>query len=120
VPPAIVDRVFRWRKAWIGKGTHGDGHGIVSAFFCVEHVRSAYGAEPESEPRPLISGAYILRSRARDSVRRREGGQSSKDAAGSALTGEAVTNADAARFTAYFNAQLSASARGCSMRHGAP
>jgi hypothetical protein len=111
----VIDRILRWRKAWVGEGAHGDTHRRLFVIFLgVEHGCSADRAEPELEPGSLVTNANVLRCGAIDLVRYREAGQHRKDTARPTLTGEAVANANAEWFTLNFNAQLSTGTRGCS------
>jgi len=113
-----MDRILRWRKAWIGEGAHGDVHRrLFVTFFGVEHGRPANGAEPELELGSLVANANILGCGAKDFIGCGEAGKLCKETARPALTGEAVANADSEWFTRNFNPQLAAGTRGCSRTH---
>jgi hypothetical protein len=92
----------------VGKRTDGDAHRIIVPFFAVEDRGPADRAEPESELGALIPDPNVFGGAAEDFERSGEARQRCEDAAGSLLTGEAVANADSARFAFDFNAQLSA------------
>jgi hypothetical protein len=117
----VVDRIFRWRKAWVGEGAHGHAHRrLVVTVFGVEHGCPAHRAEPELELGSLVTDANVLSCGAKHLIRCAERGQRCEDTAGPTLTGEAVANADSKRFTLHFNTQLAAGTRGCSRTHCAP
>jgi hypothetical protein len=117
----VVDRILRWRKAWVGEGAHGDSHGrLFVTFFGVEHGCPADRAEPELELVSLVTDTNVLGCGAKDLIGGGEGSQHCKDTAGPLLTGEAVANADSQRFTLNFNPQLPAATRGRSRTHSAP
>src|SRR5690606_16787745 len=82
--------------------------------------RAADRAEAEPEACALVASADILGGAAGHPVGRGEGGERGKDAAGAALAGEAVAEADSARLTLHLDSQLTAGAGGCSGRHRAP
>ena len=114
----VIDRILRWRKAWIGEGAHGDSHGgLFVTFFGVEHGCPADRAEPELEPGSLVTNAKVLSCGAKDLIGCGEAGQRCKDTARPTLTGEAVANADSEWFTLNLNTQLAAETRGCSRTH---
>jgi len=92
----------------VGKRADGDAHGIVVTLFAVEDGGPADRAEPESELGAPISDSDVFGGSSEDFERSGEARQRCEDAAGSLLTGEAVANADSARFAFDFNAQLSA------------
>jgi hypothetical protein len=76
----VIDRILRWRKAWVGEGAHGDTHRrLFVTFLGVEHGCSADRAEPELEPGSLVTNANVLRCGAIDLVRCREAGKRRKD-----------------------------------------
>jgi hypothetical protein len=62
MPTAVVDGVFRGRKAWVGEGAYGDGYVAVLTLLSVEDICATDRAEPESVLRALISSADILGS----------------------------------------------------------
>lgn len=114
----VIDRILRWRKAWIGEGAHGDAHRrLFVTFFGVEHGCPADRAEPELELGSLVTNANVLSCGAKDLIGCGEAGQRCKDTARPTLTGEAVANADSEWFTLNFNTQLAAGTRGCSRTH---
>ena len=114
----VIDRILRWRKAWIGEGAHGDTHRrLFVTFFGVEHGCPADRAEPELEPGPLVTNANVLSCGAKDLVGWGEAGQRCKDAPRPTLTGKAVANADPEWFTLNFDTQLTAGTGGCSRTH---
>jgi len=82
--------------------------------FGVEHRGAADRTEAKPESRTLIAGTYVFRGRARDVERRRETRERREHAAGAPLAGEAMADANAARLTVHFNAQLAAGAGCCS------
>ena len=113
---AVVDGDSRRRKARIGKCPYGDAHvRLLATFFGVEHGRPADWAEAERELGPLVTDANVLGRIAKDSVRRGEAGQHGKDAARSPLASEAMADADSARLSLNFDAQLAAGTRGGSI-----
>ena len=118
VPAAVVDRNLRCRKIGIRKRADGHADSANLPFFGVKEISPADRTKPEPELRALIPCAYVFGSSTKDFVRRRKARQRREHAAGSSLAGEAMTNANAARSTFNFNAQLSAGARGGSGRHG--
>jgi hypothetical protein len=95
MPATVIDRILRWRKAWIGEGAHSDSHRrLFVIFFGVEHGCPADRAEPELELGSLITNANVLGCGAKDPIGCGEAGQCGKDTARPTLTGEAVANAD--------------------------
>jgi hypothetical protein len=63
----VVDRILRWRKAWVGEGAHGDSHGrLFVTFFGVEHGCPADRAEPELELGSLVTDTNVLGCGAKD------------------------------------------------------
>jgi hypothetical protein len=117
----VIDRILRWRKAWVGEGAHGNTHRrLFVTFLGVEHGGAADRAEPEREPGSLVTNANVLRCGAEHLIGCGEGGQRGKDTARPTLTGEAVANADSEWFTPDLNTQLSAGTRGCSRTDLAP
>jgi hypothetical protein len=114
----VIDRILRWRKAWIGEGAHGDTHRrLFVTFFGVEHGCPADRAEPELELGSLVTNANVLGRGAKDLIRCGETGERCEDTARPALTGEAVADADSEWFTPNFDTQLAAGTRGCSRTH---
>ena len=117
----VIDRSLRWRKAWVGEGTHGDTHrGLLVAFFSVEHRCSADRTESEPEPGSLVPDAHIFRCGAENPIGRGESGQRREHTAGPTLTGETVADANPEGFAKNFNAQLAAGTSGCSRSHSVP
>jgi Na+-transporting NADH:ubiquinone oxidoreductase subunit NqrC len=115
---ALIDRILRWRKTWVGERSYCHTHGrLLVTFLGVVNGRSADRAEPECELASLITDANVLGCCAKDLVGGGEAGQRRKDTAGSTLTGEAVTNAYSKWFTLDFNAQLSTETRRGSRTH---
>jgi hypothetical protein len=57
---AIVDGNSRRWKARVSKPTHGDADKMIAAVFCMEDVSPTYRAEPEYEPRSLITDTTIF------------------------------------------------------------
>src|SRR5690606_29783921 len=101
------------------KRANGDAHGrVLIAFLGVEHGRAADGAEAEPEPGALVAGAHVLGCGAMDRGGRGEAGERRKHTARPALTGEAMTHADAPRLAVDLDAQLAAGAGGGSGGHG--
>jgi hypothetical protein len=78
----------------------------------MKHGGAADRAEPEQELGSVISDTQVFRRDAEDLKGSREAGQRREDAASPSLTGEAVADADASRFTLNLDAQLPAGARG--------
>src|SRR5882724_11773844 len=121
MPPAVIDRGSRRRKARVGERAHGDAHErLFVTLFGVEHGGSADRAELEGEPGALVTDADVLGCGARDLVGCGKASQRRKHAARSTLTGEAVANTDAAWLTLNFNPQLAAGTSGGSRTHEAP
>ena len=110
MPAAVVDRNFRCGKLRIGKRSDRDTDGFVAADFGMEHGRAAHRAESEQELRTLIADAEIFRRLADHFEWRRKAGERREHAARATLTSEAVADADTARLTLDFNAQLAAGA----------
>lgn len=93
---AVVDGALGRRKLRIGECADRHCHErALSADFGVEQVGAADRAEPESVARAPVADAQIFGCRTRDRIGRGEGSESSKDAAGATLAGEAVADADA-------------------------
>lgn len=114
----VIDRILRWRKAWVREGAHGDVHRrSFAAFFGMEHGCPADRAEPEPELGSLVTDANILSCGAKDLIGCGEAGQRGEDTARPTLTGKAVANADSEWFTLNFNTQLAAGTRGSSRTH---
>ena len=106
---AVVHRILRRREARVGECSdrHSDPR-LPKALLGVEHGSSADRAEPEPEPRSMISGADTFGGCTEGLERRDETGQCGEDASGPPLTGQTVTDANALRLTFDFNAQLAA------------
>src|SRR5271166_23390 len=118
---AVIDRVSRWRKAWVGEGTHGDTRRrLFATLFGVEYRCPAHRAESELEPGSLVADPHVLGCGADNLIGSGEAGQRRENAAGPTLAGEAVANADAEGFAINFDAQLAAGTRGCSRTHSVP
>ena len=118
MPATVIDGILGWRKARIGEGAYGDGHGrLFVTLFGVEYSCAADGAEAELELGSLVTNANVLSCGANNLIGCGEAGQRGKDAARPTLTGEAVANADAEWFTLNFNTQLAARTGGCSKTH---
>ena len=120
VSTAVVDGNSRRRKVRIAQRTHGDGHRMIDAIFCMEDGSPAYRAEPEYEPGALITDTNIFGGSTEHFERSREAGQGCEDTAGPSLAGEAVANANSLWFAFDLNAELSARTGGGSGRHRAP
>ena len=112
VAPTLVDRVPGRREARVPKGAHGHAHRrMLEAFFGVEHGAAADGTEVEAEPRALIAGTDELGRDADDLVGFGEGSQRREDAAGAALTLQAMTEACSQRLDLHHDLQLAETAR---------
>src|SRR5262245_26981218 len=115
---AVVDRVGRRREARIGERADRDAdEAIFVAFLGVEYVSSAYGTEAEAEAGAVVAGADVFGGGAGDGVGHGEAGERGEHAAGAALAGQAVADADAAWLALDFDAQLAAATGGGSRRH---
>jgi len=118
MPATVVDRILRRRKARVGEGSDSYANRrLFVTLFGVKHGCSADRTEPESEFGSLVTYANVLGGSANDLVGSGEAGERCKDAAGSTLTREAVTDSDAPWLTLDFDAQLAAGTRGCSSTH---
>jgi hypothetical protein len=118
---AVVDGVVGRRKAGIGEGADGDAHGrVLVAFFGVEQVGPADGAEAELESGAVVADADVLGCGADDLIGGGEGGERREDAAGPALAGNAVADADAERLALDLDAQLAAGTGRRSRTHYPP
>jgi hypothetical protein len=120
VPAAVIDGYSGRRKVWICKRAYGNAYGVITPFLSVENRGSADWAEPEPEPRSLISGADVFGGHAGNFERRCEPRESCEHTSGASLAGETVTNADASRFTLDLHAKLSTSTAGRSGGHESP
>lgn len=116
---AVVDGVFWRRKARVTEGADGNHNRLLLSVIRMEEVASAHRAEPEPELATSVSRTDVLGGCTRDPVRRGKGGQCCEHASGSALTGQAVTDANAQRLSVNLDAQLTTGADGCSRRHSA-
>ncbi len=117
----IINRNLRWRKAGVGEGPHGDTRRrLFATVFGVKHCCAAYRAEPKLELRPVVADPHVLGGGTENLIGRGEAGQRRENAAGPALTCEAVANANAEGFARNFNAQLPAGTRSGSRTHSAP
>jgi hypothetical protein len=117
VPAALVNGNLRRWKVRVSKRADGNAHRLMVAVFGVEDGRPTGRAKPEYEPGPLIPDTDVFGGGTENFERGRKTGQCREDTAGSSLAGEAVANANSARFALDLNSQLSAGARGCSGRH---
>jgi len=85
---AIIDRILRRRKAWVGKGAHGDAHRrLFLTLFGVENCCPADRAEPECELGSLIPDTNVFGGGTEDFERSGETGQCREDTAGPLLAG---------------------------------
>src|SRR5689334_12953247 len=85
-------------------------------FLRVVDGRATHRAEPELELRAVIPGAHELGGLTLDLEGCVEAGERGEHAAGAALTGETMAQADL-RFALDLDAQLATEARSCTIRH---
>jgi hypothetical protein len=103
----LINRDLGLRKTRVSEGTHGDTRRrLFVTLFGVEHRCPAHRTESEPEPGAPVAGAHVVRCSAENLIRSGEAGQRRENTARPALTGEAVANANAERFTMNLDAQL--------------
>jgi len=120
VPAAVVNGILGWREIGVGEGADGDAdRAAILALFRMKEIGPADRAEAETEFGALIAGADVFGGAAGHLIIGAEGCEGGEDAAGAALAGEAVADADAERLALDRYLQLSAGAFGNSCPHGA-
>ena len=121
MPAAVVDRILRRRKLGIGKRADRNAdEGLLAAFLGVEQRGAADRAEAEREAAAMVADAHVFGRGAGDLVWCGVTGQRGEHAAGAALAGEAMADADAARLALNLDAQLAAGTGGGSRIHSVP
>lgn len=99
----VIDRNLWGRKIRVRECSYGHAHGVRIAIFRVKQGGPANGAEPEDEPGTLVANARVLGRSTMNFVWCGESGKRGEDAACSALTGQAMADADTSRLTFYFD-----------------
>jgi hypothetical protein len=103
----FIDRDLGLRKTRVSEGTHGDTRRrVFVTLFGVEHRCPAHRTESEPEPGALVADAHVFGGSAVNFIWSSEARQRRESTASPALTGEAVANANAERFTMNLDAQL--------------
>jgi len=92
---------------------NGHADTVHLALFGMEDRCSAHWTEAKPELGTLITESDVLRGLAEDPVWSRKTCKRCEDAASSLLAGEAMADADKARFTLYFDAKLPTVTRSC-------